>query len=140
MQSNETPFNAEENEIEYEQATTAQATTVERLAAENATLRAELATANATIAQLTDDLTEAAQVADADNETVAALVSRIEDEKVTALRAEIAAANAKVAKLEEENSLLRNWLMMETGVDEQHVNDVLSDDADLSDKVKNRYG
>ncbi len=67
----------------------------------NENYRTELAAANATIAQLNDDLTEAAQVADADNETVAALVSRIEDEKVTALRDELAAANAKVAELTE---------------------------------------
>jgi uncharacterized coiled-coil protein SlyX len=59
-------------------------------------LRTELATANATIAQLNDNLYEAAQVADTDNETVAALVSQIEDEKIVALRAELAAANAEI--------------------------------------------
>lgn len=57
---------------------------------ENQKLRTELAAANAKVAELTDDLTEAAQVADADNATVAALVSRIEDEKVTALRQQVA--------------------------------------------------
>ena len=42
----------------------------------------------------------------ANNATVALLVSRIEDEKVTALRAEIAAANAKAAELTEEVATL----------------------------------
>lgn len=40
---------------------------------------------------------------------------------------------------EPENKLLRVWIMMETGVDEQHINDVLSDEASLSDTVKHRY-
>lgn len=87
---------------------------IAELCEENAALRTELAAANATIAQLNDDLYEAAQVADADNETVAALVSQIEDEKVTALRAELAAAKSQIVEL---NRIIAQWhvQLMESG-------------------------
>lgn len=59
MESNETLFNAEQNEIEYEDAMTEQAATVQRLTTENAALRTELAAANAKVAELTDELAKA---------------------------------------------------------------------------------
>ena len=65
MEDSETTFDAEQNEIEYEDAMTEQAATVERLAAELAAANAEIAGQNMTIKTLsehianniTDDLT-----------------------------------------------------------------------------------
>lgn len=49
-------------------------------------------------------------------------------------------AAAEIERLRVESNYLRTWIMMETGVDEQHISDVLSIEAELSDVVKNRYG
>jgi len=83
------PFDAEQNEIEYEQSMTAQAATV----ATGAVARAELASANRKIDELRTDLAAA-------NATIASLKRQVDEaESKTTL---CYACNAEVEKLAKE--------------------------------------